>query len=148
VRLLHRLLAYAALVLAVMAAIVGSVLAARAGRARTAVVTWCIVTGIVPAVVSGFKLPWDQLALWAVRVDESIGGYRSVLSGRARFVLQGSHELTAAALSRLFWLHTAILPLVLGALWVAAFRTRARKDPNPEAPPAAHSTDASTLSRW
>ena len=42
---------------------------------------------------TGYLLPWDQLALWAVTVGTNMGGYSPVLGDQVRFALLGSAEI-------------------------------------------------------
>ena len=50
---------------------------------------------------TGYLLPWDQLALWAVTVGTNMMGYTPVFGGQMRYALLGSKEISrrhAAAL--------------------------------------------------
>ena len=52
---------------------------------------------------TGYLLPWDQLALWAVTVGTNMMGYTPVFGSQVRFVLLGGKEIgarDAAALVR------------------------------------------------
>ena len=42
---------------------------------------------------TGYLLPWDQLALWAVTVGTNMMGYTPVLGTQVRFVLLGGKEI-------------------------------------------------------
>ncbi|MCA1691306.1 MAG: cytochrome b N-terminal domain-containing protein, partial [Actinobacteria bacterium] len=44
---------------------------------------------------TGFLLPWDQLALSAVRVGSSIRGYPPLFGPEVRFVIMGGVEISA-----------------------------------------------------
>ena len=53
---------------------------------------------------TGYLLPWDQLALWAVTVGTNMMGYTPVFGDQVRFVLLGGVEIgtdTLLALVRL-----------------------------------------------
>ena len=43
---------------------------------------------------TGYLLPWDQLALWAVTVGTNMMGYTPVFGSSVRFVLLGSKEIS------------------------------------------------------
>jgi len=46
-----------------------------------------IATTTLVATYTGFLLPWDQLALWAVPVESNITGYRVLFRPIVRFVI-------------------------------------------------------------
>jgi quinol-cytochrome oxidoreductase complex cytochrome b subunit len=76
---------------------------------------------------TGYLLPWDQLAYWAITVGTAIVAYFPVLGPQARYLLLGGHEIGQAALLRFYVLHCLILPLAMAAL-VALHFWRVRKD--------------------
>ena len=43
---------------------------------------------------TGYLLPWDQLALWAVTVGTNMMGYTPVFGGQMRYALLGSKEIS------------------------------------------------------
>src|SRR5688572_6271438 len=61
---------------------------------------------------TGYLLPWDQLAIWAVAVGTSMMGYTPVLGDQVRFVLLGSVEIGPSTLIRWYVLHVLALPFV------------------------------------
>src|SRR5437764_3555069 len=61
---------------------------------------------------SGYLLPWDQLALWAITVGTTIAGAAPILGGQSRFVLIGGVEIGPSALIRFYTLHVIALPLL------------------------------------
>ncbi len=62
---------------------------------------------------TGYLLPWDQLAYWAVTVSTSILQYIPLIGNRLReFVISGS-EVNAETLIVFYNFHTAVLPLLL-----------------------------------
>ena len=76
---------------------------------------------------TGYLLPWDQLAYWAITVGTNIGGYAPLVGGQLRELLLGGHTVGEAALLRFYVLHVAVLPsavilLTMVHLW------RVRKD--------------------
>ena len=61
---------------------------------------------------TGYLLPWDQLAFWAVTVGTNIISAMPVIGERIRFLLLGGHIVGENALLRFYVLHVVILPLV------------------------------------
>jgi quinol-cytochrome oxidoreductase complex cytochrome b subunit len=76
---------------------------------------------------TGYLLPWDQLALWAVTVGTNIGSFSPVLRKNFAFVLLGGVEITGTTLLRWYVLHVLALPFVLVILMSVHF-WRVRKD--------------------
>ena len=76
---------------------------------------------------TGYLLPWDQLAFWAITVGTNIGGYAPVVGPMVREILLGGHTVGEAALVRFYVLHVAVLPSFLILLCVVHF-WRIRKD--------------------
>jgi quinol-cytochrome oxidoreductase complex cytochrome b subunit len=71
---------------------------------------------IVLANFTGYLLPWDQLAYWAITVSTNIIGYFPLIGGTLRTTLIGGKELNADTLQAFFTFHTALLPFLLLAL--------------------------------
>jgi quinol-cytochrome oxidoreductase complex cytochrome b subunit len=76
---------------------------------------------------TGYLLPWDQLALWAITVGTTIAGAAPVLGGESRFVLIGGFEVGESALIRFYTLHVIGLPL-LAAIFMSVHFWRIRRD--------------------
>jgi quinol-cytochrome oxidoreductase complex cytochrome b subunit len=88
---------------------------------------------------TGYLLPWDQLAYWAITIGANIAqSPREVTDalgitayfdpgGLQRFILLGSDEIGEEALIRFYLLHVMILPLALAILLGVHF-WRIRKD--------------------
>src|SRR5512132_490071 len=76
---------------------------------------------------TGYLLPWDQLAIWAVAVGTSMMGYTPVFGDQVRFVLLGSVEIGPATLIRWYVLHVLALPFV-ATIFLAVHFWRIRKD--------------------
>jgi cytochrome b6 len=76
---------------------------------------------------TGYLLPWDQLAIWAVAVGTSMMGYTPVIGNQVRFVLLGSVEIGPATLIRWYVLHVLALPFV-ATIFLAVHFWRIRKD--------------------
>ncbi len=76
---------------------------------------------------TGYLLPWDQLALWAITVGTNIAGAAPILGGQSRFVLIGGFEVGPNALIRFYTLHVIALPL-LAAIFMSVHFWRIRRD--------------------
>src|SRR3712207_9144571 len=49
---------------------------------------------------TGYLLPWDQLAIWAVQVGTSMAGFTPVFGQQVQFVLLGGVEIGPETLLR------------------------------------------------
>lgn len=76
---------------------------------------------------TGYLLPWDQLAFWAITVGTNIASYVPLAGPSIREMLLGGFEVGQPALIRFYTLHIAILPLVI-TLLVSLHVWRVRKD--------------------
>ena len=76
---------------------------------------------------TGYLLPWDQLAYWAVTVGTNIASSVPVVGPTIRELLIGGRAIEQATLIRFYVLHILFLPMVLGALF-AYHMWRVRKD--------------------
>ena len=76
---------------------------------------------------TGYLLPWDQLALWAVTVGTNMMGYTPVFGTSVKYVLLGSKEISNETLLRWYVLHVLLLPFVI-VIFMAVHFWRVRKD--------------------
>ncbi len=76
---------------------------------------------------TGYLLPWDQLAYWAITVGTNIAGYAPVVGPKLKFLLLGGNVVGQEALTRFYALHVIVLPALAG-LMVAVHLWRVRKD--------------------
>jgi cytochrome b-561 len=76
---------------------------------------------------TGYLLPWDQLAFWAITVGANIAAYAPVVGDRVKFLLLGGHIIGPTTLLRFYVLHCVILPLAMLSL-VSLHIFRVRKD--------------------
>jgi quinol-cytochrome oxidoreductase complex cytochrome b subunit len=76
---------------------------------------------------TGYLLPWDQLAYWAITVGTAIASYAPGIGELIRFVLLGDRIVGQEALIRFYVLHVAVLPGIM-LLLVAIHVWRIRKD--------------------
>jgi len=76
---------------------------------------------------TGYLLPWDQLALWAVTTGSDMRGYGPILRhDNVRYVILGSREIDVSTFSRWFWIHTLVVPLVIAAALIGLVITSRR----------------------
>lgn len=85
-----------------------------------------LVAAVGVALVSGPKLAWSQLALWAVTRGDQIRGIFQ--SYEVRYVLADGGELSQSSFHRWAWIHILVVPLVIVASAVLLWR-RARPEP-------------------
>ena len=76
---------------------------------------------------SGYLLPWDQLALWAVTVGSNMAGFSPVIGDQIKFALLAGVEVTGATLLRFYVLHVLAFPFIL-VVFLAVHFWRVRKD--------------------
>jgi cytochrome b6 len=76
---------------------------------------------------TGYLLPWDQLAFWAITVGSNIASAAPVVGDKMRFLMLGGNMVNANALLRFYVLHCMILPLA-AILFIAVHFWRIRKD--------------------
>ncbi len=76
---------------------------------------------------TGYLLPWDQLAIWAVTVGTSLAGYSPLIAKQANFLLLGGVVVGPDTLLRWYTLHVLALPFVL-VIFLSVHFWRIRKD--------------------
>ena len=76
---------------------------------------------------TGYLLPWDQLAYWAITVGTNIASYAPGAGPAIRSLMLGSTEVGQNALIRFYTLHVAVLPVFI-TLLVSLHMWRVRKD--------------------
>jgi quinol-cytochrome oxidoreductase complex cytochrome b subunit len=76
---------------------------------------------------TGYLLPWDQLAYWAITVGSNIMSAVPVMGQKVRFLMLGGNTVNANALLRFYVLHCVILPLA-AVMLIAIHFWRIRKD--------------------
>ena len=83
---------------------------------------------------TGYLLPWDQLAYWAVTVGANMAKAVPLMGEDIRFLMLGGTEVGENALIRFYVLHCVVLPLVLTVV-IALHLWRVRKDGGLHLPP-------------
>lgn len=101
---------------------------------------WLIGVGLLLltlfASFTGYLLPWDQLAFWAITVGSAIAGYAPLIGPKIQYLLLGDTTVGQEALLRFYVLHVVVIPFVIGLL-VAVHFWRIRKDGGLSRPPEA-----------
>lgn len=70
-----------------------------------------VITGLLS--FTGYLLPWDQLALWAVTIGASMAEATPVIGEQVNLLVRGAPELGANGLLRFYLLHVIGLPIFL-----------------------------------
>ena len=70
---------------------------------------------------TGYLLPWDQLAYWAITVGTNIAQAVPVVGNDIRFFLLGGNEINQNTLIRFYVLHCVFLPLIVTGLFLLFF---------------------------
>jgi len=76
---------------------------------------------------TGYLLPWDQLAYWAITVGTSMAGFVPLIGDEISRLLLGGPQVSSATLLRFYVLHVAVLPAI-AVLIIAVHLWRWRKD--------------------
>lgn len=76
---------------------------------------------------TGYLLPWDQLAYWAITVGTSVASYAPLVGGQVRQFMLGGPEIGQETLIRFYALHVIVLPALIGLL-ISLHIWRVRKD--------------------
>ncbi len=84
---------------------------------------------------TGYLLPWDQLAFWAITVGTSIVSYLPGVGDDLRYLNLGGNTVGQSALLRFYVLHCVVFPLFMAVL-IGVHFWRIRKDGGLSRPPA------------
>ncbi len=76
---------------------------------------------------TGYLLPWDQLAYWAVTVGTNMVAAVPFVGGKVKLLLLGGHVINDSALLRFYVLHCVVLPMIL-AIGMGLHIWRMRRD--------------------
>jgi quinol-cytochrome oxidoreductase complex cytochrome b subunit len=77
--------------------------------------------------LTGYLLPWDQLAYWAITIVSRIIASAPLIGEKMKYVVLGGTTVGQNALIRFYVLHDVVLPLI-AALLIAVHFWRIRKD--------------------
>jgi quinol-cytochrome oxidoreductase complex cytochrome b subunit len=76
---------------------------------------------------TGYLLPWDQLAFWAITVGTNIAAYAPYIGPNLKYLMLGGNVVGQEALIRFYALHIIVLPAFAGFM-IAVHLWRVRKD--------------------
>ncbi len=68
---------------------------------------------VIASNFTGYLLPWDQLAYWAVTVGTSLLNYIPIVGSSLRSVIIGGDEVSSSTLLIFFNFHTAVFPILI-----------------------------------
>jgi len=78
---------------------------------------WIVGLGLMLAILvanfTGYLLPWDQLAYWAITISTGMLGYVPALGGWLQQLARGGGEISSATLVIFYSLHTTVVPVAL-----------------------------------
>jgi len=83
---------------------------------------------------TGYLLPWDQIAIWAITVGTNLAPYTPILGDTVYKVMVGGSAVGQPTLIRFYVAHVILLPLA-AALLMAVHFWRIRKDGGEAGPP-------------
>ena len=93
--------------------------------------TWVIGTLLLFSTLwlsfTGYLLPWDQIAFWAITVGSQMATYAPLINSESSFLLLGGIEVGQGTLIRFYVMHVIAFPLIAAILLVVHF-WRIRKD--------------------
>ena len=82
---------------------------------------------------TGYLLPWDQIAFWAVNVGSSMAAYAPMVSTESAFVIFAGIDIGPDTLIRFYVYHVIAFPLSPPSLWPStsggSAKTAASADP-------------------
>jgi len=136
-RLLHHWIAILTVPTALVAGVLSSLRLVTRRRWQAPAAAAGLLVAALAGLATGFRLPWDQLALWAVTRGEIHVGYGSLLAGEVRFVITNRGEEAPTTVITLLVVH-AVTGIVAGALVAVAWRlvrnpAHARREANGQA---------------
>lgn len=92
---------------------------------------WILGVGLLLATLllsfTGYLLPWDQLAYWAITVGTNIASAAPIVGDKIKFVLLGGNHIDQNTLLRFYVLHCFFLPVIVAFIF-AWHMWRVRKD--------------------
>ncbi len=94
-------------------------------------INWLLGVGLLLSTLllsfTGYLLPWDQLAYWAVTVGTNIASSIPMIGPKVRQLVLGGLAIGQPTLIRFYVLHVMVLPAVVGVLFMYHM-WRIRKD--------------------
>ena len=81
----------------------------------------CLLTSVLMANFTGYLLPWDQLAYWAVTVSTGMLDYVPIIGGPLQAWIRDGSQVGPTTLQMFYSVHTAVVPAVLICLMAFHF---------------------------
>jgi quinol-cytochrome oxidoreductase complex cytochrome b subunit len=85
------------------------------------VIGLCLFILVLASNLTGYLLPWDQLAYWATTICTGMLEYIPVIGSLMQQVVLGGPQIGPATLRNFFALHTAVLPILIVMLMAFHF---------------------------
>ncbi|MGB4871632.1 MAG: cytochrome b N-terminal domain-containing protein [Candidatus Promineifilaceae bacterium] len=104
------------------------------GRSTNWIIGLVLLLIVVAFNFTGYLLPWDQLAYWAITVGTSLLSYVPLVGTAVANFLLGGPEVGQAALRNFYAIHVAVLPALLVMMMSYHF-WKVRKDGGISQPP-------------
>jgi menaquinol-cytochrome c reductase cytochrome b subunit len=76
---------------------------------------------------TGYLLPWDQIAFWAITVGTQMATYAPFFADEGSFLLLGGIQVGQGTLLRFYVAHVIMFPLIAAIFMIVHF-WRIRKD--------------------
>ncbi|MBP6471960.1 MAG: cytochrome b N-terminal domain-containing protein [Chloroflexi bacterium] len=105
------------------------------GRSTNWIIGLVLLLIVVAFNFTGYLLPWDQLAYWAITVGTSLLSYLPLVGTAVANFLLGGPEVGQAALRNFYAIHVAVLPALLVIMMSYHF-WKVRKDGGISQPPS------------
>ena len=83
------------------------------GRTMNWLIGIALLLVVLAANFTGYLLPWDQLAYWAVTIGTSMAEAAPIFGEQVNLLLRGAPDIGAGGLLRFYLLHVLFLPLIL-----------------------------------
>jgi quinol-cytochrome oxidoreductase complex cytochrome b subunit len=114
------------------------------GHHRPRRLNWAVgaalLVGVLASAFTGYLLPWDQRAFWAVTISTGMLSYVPWLGDTLQAIARGGREIGADTLLTYYTYHTTVLPVLAVGLMAFHF-WRVRKAGGVVEPPAAEKDD-------
>ncbi len=85
---------------------------------------------ILGALISGLRLPWDQMSYWALWVELNIAGSMPVVGQPMYELIAGGPTLGQATLTRLYAIHVILLPALITLVAIGMWWVRRKHGPD------------------
>lgn len=81
----------------------------------------CLLTSVLMANFTGYLLPWDQLAYWAITVSTGMLEYVPIIGGPLQAWIRDGSQVGPITLQMFYSFHTAVVPVMLIGLMAFHF---------------------------